>query len=271
MNKDTNLGIIGCGNMGTSFIEGLLSSKTYKPERIYISDIDTEKIKNLQETYKINSVGIDKLVNTCNIICLIVKPKDIKLVCLKIKQSLDNKKIVISFIAGIKTNQIEQILEKKIPVLRIMPNLAVSISKGIIGYSKGKYFNDSLIEKIEPIFKNIGFFFPIEEEKMYLLTAISGSGPGYLFYFAEIIYKILLDNGFTKESSKKIVGNLFEGSGKMINRNSDEPKILKEKVSSPGGTTIAGLEVLKRYKIEEILKETIKTSEKKAIELSKNL
>ncbi len=270
MNGD-RIGIIGCGNMGTAFIEGILGSNTLGPDKIYVSDLDIEKINNIKKKYKINSAEINKLVKICDIIFLIVKPKDIKPVCLEIKNFTDKNKIIISFVAGIKTSQIEQILEKEIPVLRVMPNLSVSIGKGIIGYSKGQYFSDSLLRLIEPLFKELGFFFPVDEEKMYLLTAVSGSGPGYLFYFGEIVYRILLAHGFTNESSKKIVGYLFEGSGKMMNESEDEPKILKDKVSSPGGTTIAGLEVLKKYNIEKILNEVIKTSEKKAIELSKIL
>ncbi|MCL5408872.1 MAG: pyrroline-5-carboxylate reductase [Candidatus Omnitrophica bacterium] len=271
MNKNERVGIIGCGNMGTAFIEGLLSSNTFQADKIYVSDTDIEKIKNIQKKYKVHSDTISGLVMECNIICLIVKPKDIKTVCLEIKKFIAHNKIIISFIAGIKISRIEQIFEKDVPVLRIMPNLSVSIGKGIIGYSKGKYFPDSLLQKIAPIFKNLGFLFPINEEKMYLLTAVSGSGPGYLFYFGEIIYKILLNNGFSHESSKKIVGYLFEGSGKMMNENEDEPGILKARVSSPGGTTVAGLEVLKKYRIEEIFREVIKTAEEKAIELSAEL
>jgi len=254
--------------MGGSFIEGLLMSRLFTPDEIYVSDSDEIKINNIKKKYAINAVKTNRIAEICDIICLVVKPKDVKTICLDIKDTINKTNLIVSFAAGLNTEQIEKFLEKDVPVLKIMPNLSVSVCKGIIGYSRGRYFSESMLEKIKPIFTNLGFFFPIPEEKMHLLTGVSGSGPGYVFYFGEIIYKILLNNGFSSRDSKKIVGFLFEGAGKMMNESKSEPKVLKKRVSSPGGTTVAGLEVFEKHNIEEIFNKVIEAAQKRAKELS---
>jgi len=210
------------------------------------------------------------LCEKSDIIIIAVKPNQVENILNEIKDNLSPNKLLISIAAGISTKKIEKFFKNlKIPVIRVMPNLPIKVRSGIIGYSCGKYSKGK--EKIiEEIFTPLGEVFKIKEEKMDLITAISGSGPGYFFYIAEIIEKICRKKGLDANISKTISKSLLFGTGKMLLETNYSAKKLKEMVSSPGGTTLAGISVLKNKKIEKILKETIESAEKRSRELSKS-
>ena len=268
--NNRKIGIIGCGNLGTAFIEGLLLSGRIKPQDIIVSDPDRKKLTNAVKSYRVKPAGNLEIAGECRIIFLAVKPKDVKNVCLEIKSRLDGSKIVVSFAAGITIRQLEKFTGNKTPVLRVMPNLPVALCKGVMGYAPGKYFERKFLSGMENIFTGLGFFFRVPEKNMFFLTGLAGSGPGYLFYLAEIFHEILVEKGFSSSTAARIVSLLFEGSGEMMTRSGLNPRILKEKVSSPGGTTLAGLSVMQNRKLEDILREAISAAGKRAEELSKN-
>ncbi|MGC8977676.1 MAG: pyrroline-5-carboxylate reductase, partial [Candidatus Ratteibacteria bacterium] len=252
------------GNMGSVILSGVLEKKILNKDKIFVFDIDKNKTKNLQ----VNVVeNCRKVVENSDVIIIAVKPKDSNSVFQDIKDFLNDKKIIISVMAGIRIKKIEEILGDKIPIIRIMPNLNVKVKAGIIVYCLNKYAKkyENIVKKI---FSPIGIVFKLPENKFDTITAISGSGPGFLFYIAEEFKKICIEKGISQKISKDLISYLFYGTGKMLKETKIEPEKLKQMVCSPGGTTIAGLNVFEKMKFREILREVIQAAEKRSKELS---
>ena len=263
------LGAIGCGNMGMALIEGVISKKIISPANIIVSDIKSNILTRVKKKLRVNIGTNEEIAKKSNVIILAVKPIQIENVLDNIKEKLSSKKVLISIAAGVSTSKIEFILSGlKIPVIRVMPNLPVKVKNGIIAYSPGKYAKGK--EKvIESLFSSVGEVFKINENKMDAVTAISGSGPGYIFYLAEIIDEICVLKGFPKKIAKLISENLIYGSGKMLIESCEDSETLRKMVSSPGGTTLAGLSILKKKKFRTMFNEAVNAAEKRSKELSK--
>lgn len=260
------LGVIGFGNMGSSIINGLISQKVLRRDNIFVYDIDRSKLKNVKVKVKKNN---EELVKDSDVIIIAVKPKDAFFLFEEIKEYLTEKKVLISIMAGIGIKRIEESIGKDIPIIRIMPNLNVKVNSGVIVYcsnKKGKKY-EKIVKKL---FSPVGIVLKMPENKFDIITAISGSGPGFLFYICEKIEKICIEKGIPKNVAKKIVKYLLYGTGKMIYLTDKEPEELKNMVCSPGGTTLAGLKVFEEYNFYDILKKVIDEAENRSRQLSKN-
>jgi len=262
-----NIGFIGCGNMGTSLLEAVVASEVFPPSCIYVADTKKERLDAISRLH-LNQVDNISLVKNCGVIILAVKPADIPDVITEIKDFIDGSKILISIAAGISTQTIETLLaDVPVPVIRVMPNLNVRVKAGLLPYCLGRYAKgyNSLAEKI---FSLSGFVFELGEEKFDAITAISGSGPGFIFFIAEVIESICKAKSFTAEEADMITAYIIYGSGKMLLDTKTAPSVLKQMVASPGGTTAAGLSVFMERGLREILEEAIDRAEKRSREIS---
>lgn len=266
MKKKQMIGVIGCGNMGSVLVRGLLESGLYPASSIYVSDVKKEKLKSLK------SAGIQvsdnrKLSGIADVIIIAVKPDTVGEVVSGMKEFLTPSKVLISIAAGISTAKIESFLRKKeVPVIRVMPNVNVRVKAGLLPYCLGKYAAG--YEKLpERLFTPLGAVFKLPECMFDAVTAISGSGPGFIFYIAENIKKICREKKFTEKQSALITAYLIYGSGKMLAETGLSPDRLKGIVTSPGGTTIAGLTVFEQKKFPRILKQVVEKAEKRSKEL----
>lgn len=258
------IGVIGCGNMGSVLAEGIISAERYK---VYVSDIRKEKLK---KTVKLGAQPAcnTELAKNSDVIILAVKPDKVGETLEEIKDFLTPSKILLSIAAGISTSAIEKHIGKKIPVVRLMPNVNVRVKAGLLPYCTGKYAA-GCGKLTEQIFSSMGIVFKLPENKFDSVTALSGSGPGFLFYIAENISRICIEKGFTDKQSLAITTYLLYGAGKMLVETGIPPETLKQMVTSPGGTTLAGLNVFKQKNFPQILKKVIDSAEKRSKELNK--
>jgi len=267
--QNLKLGVIGCGNMGRSLIEGIISEKVVSPVNIFVSDVNSSVLIRVKKKIKVRTGTNKEITKKSDVVILAVKPIRVENVLTEVKKDLNSKKVLVSIAAGVSTSKIESILSGlKIPVIRVMPNLPVKVKSGIVAYSPGKYAKEKG-KIVENLFSSVGEVFKINENKMNAITAISGSGPGYIFYLAEIIGKICIQKGFSGKISRVISTNLIYGSGKMLIESCEDPETLKKMVSSPGGTTLVGLRIFEKKKFRAIFKEVVDAAEKRSRELSK--
>lgn len=270
------IGIIGCGNMGSAIVERLKSRY-----QVYAFDKDKNKTKDISGA-QIAKDNID-LVNKVDIVMLAVKPQDFDAVLDEIK-SCAKDKLVVSIAAGITTGYIEERLGR-VRAVRVMPNLPAKIGRGMICLCRGKSASDEDLSITEQLFKNLGETLVLNEDMMDAATAISGSGPGYLYDWAEgrtaqeirqyakdIFIPALADSaeniGFNPEQARILAENTAEGSIVFLEKTNLSSSQLKKQVASRGGTTQAGLEVLHRG---GSLKEAVKAALMRAWELSKKV
>jgi pyrroline-5-carboxylate reductase len=270
------IGIIGFGNMGSAIAEQL-------KERYQIFCFDKDKSK----TEKLNDLNIAKdivgLTKKVDTVIIAIKPQDFGIILNEIKDSVQGK-LVISIAAGITTGFIEKYLEN-VRVVRTMPNMPARIGEGMTCICKGKFATDEDLNFVEELFGYLGRTISLNEGMMDAATAISGSGPGYYFDIVESHQKEYKDNpnkilkdfinslaeaaegiGFSKEEARLLAMNTGPASQLLLEKTKLSPQDLKKQITSKGGTTEAGLEVLHK---DGSLIEAVKAALKRAKELSK--
>ncbi|MDD5454363.1 MAG: pyrroline-5-carboxylate reductase [Candidatus Ratteibacteria bacterium] len=274
------IGIIGCGNMGEALLYGLISKNIFKKQNIFVSEKQETRLRTLKRKYSQISFAKDNkdLAKKCSVIILAVKPQDIKALLEEISPFLTSSHLLISIAAGIKISFIEETTKEKnphlwdtqrgIPIIRAMPNLPAIIGEGISVYSVSKNVSTKDKKITEEIFGSVGKVLKLKENKLDAVTAISGSGPAYVFYMLEAMIEAGLKLGFKKEEIRSLSVQTIIGAIDMIEKG-ECPAILRQKVTSPKGTTEAALKVLIENKWKEILIEAINKAEKRSKEFSK--
>ncbi|MDR2427462.1 MAG: pyrroline-5-carboxylate reductase [Endomicrobium sp.] len=270
MEISKKLFFIGSGNMASAIISGLLESNLVKSENIVCNDVVKEKVVNLQRKYGI-SIGEDKgeAIIGADIIFLSVKPQNMPKVLDEIRHFIRSKAIIVSIAAGITTRFIEEIIQKNIAVIRAMPNTPALVRSGATALCKGRFVSDDQLERAKSLFASIGQAEILDEKNFDVITALSGSGPAYIFYFCELMQKAAEKLGLDKNISKTFAVQTVYGAGKMLNITNEPAETLKEKVKSPNGTTEAALKYFESQKLQDIIYEAMNQAMEKSKALSK--
>jgi len=263
-----NIGFIGAGAMAEALIRGLLSSKKYLPENINCSDILPDRLEYIEKNYRVrgHKSNID-VVELSEIIILAVKPNNIREVVEEIRDALTAEKTLISIAAGISTAFIEDLLEKEIPVVRAMPNTPCLIGEGITALCTGKYAEKRHLEIASELFGTAGRAVELPEKLMNGATALSGSGPAYIYLIIEALVDAGVTIGLPRNTASDFVLQTVIGAAKMVSVTGEHPAVLKAKVMSPGGTTAAALKKLEDGEIRAVLMKAVEAAWEKAKEL----
>lgn len=239
------IGFIGTGNMGSSIIKGILSSKFEKSENINIFDLDKEKVNNLVKEYGVNAVNSEKeLAENCNIIILSVKPHIIPIVLKNLSGNVKKDTIILTIAAGISISVIENALGEDKKVVRTMPNTPAQVLSGMTAVTFNKNIENSEKEIIFKLLNSFGKSVEIEEKLMHAYTGISGSLPAYVYMFMEALADGGVLCGMPRNKAYEIIAQTVAGSAKMLLETGKHPGQLKDEVCSPAGTTIEAVRVL---------------------------
>ena len=250
------IGFIGAGNMAEALVKGLLSSRAVKASQIIVSDRDKKKTASFNRIYRVRAVKNNtEVVRVCDILILAVKPVHIKDVVREIAPLLKVRQTVISIAAGTPTASIEKLLKAGVPVIRVMPNAPALIGKGMAVVSRGRYATQSHAQRVLELFRSVGKAILLPEKYMDAVTAVSGSGPAYLFYLLESMAEAGQKAGLPKAAALSLAAETLSGAAQMAGCPGADPVQLRERVTSKGGTTQAALAVLKKkhYKRSLIL------------------
>jgi pyrroline-5-carboxylate reductase len=251
---EEKIGFIGIGNMGEALLRGIIVSRLISPNLIYASDVDTKKLGKLSDELGFNALEDNpKLVEICNIILLAVKPDIVKVVLPQVSDSFSHPKWIISIAAGISTAIIESFLSSETPVVRVMPNTPAMVGEGMSAISAGSYAKDDHLSKAKQIFSAVGKAIIVQEKLMDVVTALSGSGPAYVFLIIEALTDAGVQLGLSRSDASLMATQTVFGSSKMVLETSEHPAVLKNRVTSPGGTTAAGLYELEKNGIRSAI------------------
>lgn len=264
------LGVIGCGNMGSALVRGILSNRILPFNSIYASDKDLSRTKALHRKFGISVSTGEELARKCNFIIVAVKPQDAKKLFASILKRLDQSKHLVSIMAGVTLKSLESFLSKssrKIAITRAMPNIAALAGRSITCLSHNKMVKDRLL--INKIFSSIGEVMEIEEKEMDAVTALAGSGPAYFFYLAECLTEAAMKLGIKKEKALKLALATLAGSGALSGVLNLPPADMIARVTSKKGTTMEALRILKLKNFKGIVREAVKAAAKRSRELSK--
>ena len=269
--------LIGCGKMGSSLLEGIVKSDNFDG---LVDVIEPVMHDSLKEDFKKSKVSFysdfkeNKNIINYDLIIIATKPNIYEEIFNGLKNNLTNndKTLIVSILAGIRISKIEEIVGS-IPIIRAMPNTATSVLEGMTALIGNKEITDKDILNVDLIFELIGEKIWLKNEsQMDSFTAISGSGPAYFFFFTECLKNLAIEEGFTEDVSNKISQQIIIGSGKLVKYSGIDPKELRENVTSPNGTTEAGLKVLTNDKtgLLDKLRKTIIEAKNRSIEISDN-
>ena len=265
----TNIGFIGAGNMGTAIMKGISTSSLGTDISLYAFDPCTEKVNALQE-YGIGSCSSEKeIMDKCKYVFLAVKPQIIEGVLEAISDHTTKDTVIISIAAGIGD---EFIARKTIPeakVILVMPNTPLLLGEGASALSRNERVSDDEFEIILNIFRICGKAAVIPKDKMKEIIAINGSSPAFIYLFAKGFIDYAASVGIDRSAAEELFTQSLIGSAKMITDSGSTIDELIKMVSSPGGTTLAGLDRLYEGKLTDVVSKCCESCTKRAYELSK--
>lgn len=268
-----SIAFIGSGNMATSLIGGLVADE-YDPKQIIASDPDSEKRADLAARFGILTAE-DNLaaIAQADVVVLAVKPQVLEQICLSLAQSIrQTQPLVISIAAGIRESDMQHWLGGNVALVRTMPNTPAMLQAGATVLHAGKGVSESQRDLAESILRAVGLTRWVNDEKlMDIATALSGSGPAYFFLVMEAMETAAIENGLTPETARLLTIQTALGAARMAIESSDGPATLRQKVTSPGGTTERALEILEQGDLRALFAKALAGARKRSEELSEIL
>ncbi len=255
------IGFIGCGKMGCALMSSIIKNTTHK---IIGSDKSEEYLKTIKLNIR-TTTDNKELAKRSQIIFLAVKPQDMSAVLKEIKPEIKNQ-LIVSIAAGIPMRKISVALNHN-KIIRVMPNTPCLVGAMAAGYSVGDV-SQKESQEIKKILSSAGIAFEVDEEHLDAITALSGSGPAFFAAFIQHFTDAAAKDGLPKDIALKLACQTALGTGKLLLEKNMLPEELIAMVASPGGTTVAGLDVLKKNKFDAILTQTYKAAVQRSRELA---
>ncbi|GAB6453741.1 pyrroline-5-carboxylate reductase ProI [Bacillus cereus group sp. MYBK71-2] len=268
-----NISFLGAGSIAEAIIGGLLHANVVKGEQITVSNRSNEtRLQELHKKYGVKGTHNKKeLLTDTNILFLAMKPKDVAEALTPFKEYIHHNLLIISLLAGVSTHSIRNLLEKDIPIIRAMPNTSAAILKSATAISPSKHATKEHIQTAIALFETIGLVSVVEEEDMHAITALSGSGPAYIYYVVEAMEEAAKEIGLKEDVAKSLILQTMIGAAEMLKASEKHPSILRKEITSPGGTTEAGIEVLQEHKFQQALISCITQAAQRSHNLGKTL
>ena len=259
---------VGAGSMAEAVIAGICKQGTVTPSNVFVMNrADEARLQLLQNTYGISIVSADKNeLRNADLIVLATKPKDVYTAMEQISPLLNEQAVVLSVLAGVSMETIELGLGKH-AIARSMPNTSAAIGKSATGIAFNSSMNTKEKQEILKLLSSIGIVAEVEEDDLHAVTALSGSGPAYIYYLAEALETAAMRAGIEQRIARDLIIQTIEGAACMLRQTQDEPALLRENVTSPGGTTEAGLRALTSAGFQEAVFSCIEHAEKRSREL----
>ena len=248
MLKEKTIGFIGAGNMAETLFSGLISSGQSTPDKIICSDVRAERLHDLEKQHGvITTMDNNAVIKSADIIIYAVKPQIMAEVIQETADHLDMSKLIISIAAGVPLAAIESLIHKDLRLIRCMPNVCVAVREGASAIAAGEHAKPQDIDMAMAIFKSVGRCVFLKEN--YLLdavTGLSGSGPAYIFMILDALADAGVKVGLSRPEARELSAQTVLGAAKMLLETNSHPGQLKDMVTSPGGTAIAGLHTLEK-------------------------
>jgi pyrroline-5-carboxylate reductase len=260
------LAIVGAGMMGEALARGLLDAG-WPADEIVLADIRSDRLEEIGKALGCATAS-DALeaATDANGAVLAVKPQDAAPALDRIAGALGDGGLV-SIVAGLRTASIEEQLGGRPSVVRAMPNTPARVGKGVTALTAGRYTTDETRELADSVFSAVGPVVWLPEEKLDAVTALSGSGPAYIFLVAEALVDAGVALGLARDVAETLVFATIEGSGRMLRETGEPPAVLRAQVTSPGGTTAAALAVLEAMAVRAAFGEAVRAAQRRSQEL----
>lgn len=278
---DEKIGFIGAGAMGASMAEAILNAGLFTPDRMMAADIDRERLFSLEKKLGIQTAPDARtLFSLCRVVVLAVKPQVLDGVLRDIASAKDyeikDEKLALSIAAGAVLSRIEHILyaplddraRSRLPIVRAMPNTPALVSRGMSGMCANRHATAAHREKARAILESMGRCLEFDEKDMDAVTAVSGSGPAYVFYMADAMIRAGADIGLDPGAAAGLTIQTFRGAAALMEKTGEPPRTLMARVMSPGGTTEAAVKELDRAGVDEKMGRAVRAAFERSRELA---
>jgi len=267
---DRSIGFLGAGNMAEAMIRGLLAGAGVDPASIAASGPRPQRMEELAARYRIRTTTDNiELVEHARILVLSVKPQIIDQVLLEVSQHLHADTLVISVAAGVPTDAIEGRLRPGTRVVRAMPNTPALVQAGATAIARGSHATDEDLALARIVFDAVGITVELDEGQLDAVTGLSGSGPAYIFLILEALADAGVKVGLSRRNAQLLAAQTVMGSAKLLIDTNEHPGRLKDMVTSPGGTAIAGLHTLEEGGLRTTLMNAVESATRRSRELGR--
>jgi pyrroline-5-carboxylate reductase len=245
--------IIGAGSMSEALISGMIANQFIENQSVWVTNrSNCSRLATLQEKYHVStSYDIEELLNGADMVILAMKPKDAGAAMENIKSHLSEKTLLVSVLAGVSIQTLEELSETNLSIVRAMPNTSATIGKSATALAYNKNSTKEQIELVERMFDTIGLTRIIEEKQLDAVTGLSGSGPAYFYYLVEAMEKSAIEIGLDPKLAKELIVQTLLGTAEMLTVSQKPSHQLRFEVTSPGGTTEAGIRILEQRQVRE--------------------
>ena len=271
MLEQVRFAFIGGGNMAEALIKGLLSGLGVTPQQIMATDVVPERRTYMQTTYGITASADNKhAVQESTVVVLAVKPQIMPMILEEIAPVVNSEKLVISIAAGITLQTLQRALGDSRRVVRVMPNTPALVLAGAAGISPGKAATAQDIALVERIFNAVGRAMVVSDEMMDVVTGLSGSGPAFIFALIEGLSDGGVLMGLARQTATLLAAQTVLGAAKMVLETGKHPGELKDMVTSPAGTTIAGMQALESGGLRGLMMEAVRRATERSEALGRH-
>ncbi|MFB3160397.1 pyrroline-5-carboxylate reductase [Neobacillus sp. 179-C4.2 HS] len=256
------IAFIGAGSMAEAFISGILENSLIDKKNVWVTNnSNEERLKRLSDTYGVRTTyDLKELFAGADIVILSMKPKDAATAIQYIREYLTEKMLVVSVLAGVSMSTIETLARLPIAVVRAMPNTSAAVGKSATAVAVNERVTPKQIELMKDLFGTVGLTTFVEEEQLDAVTGLSGSGPAYIYYLIEAMEKSAVEVGLDKEMASELIVQTLIGAAEMVKNSTKSSEQLRRDVTSPGGTTEAGVKVLEEHQVQQAFISCIKAA-----------
>ena len=268
--NNKKIGFIGGGAMCEALVGGLLAKGMLKPSQVTVCDVVKERLQVLKERYGIHIADSSQSVAaSADILFLTVKPQVMAAVLEGIAGSVPKKSLVVSIAAGIKTSTIERYI-RETPVVRVMPNTPVAVGEGMAAVARGTCADENAAHIVSEMFSAVGLAIQVDESMMDAVTGLSGSGPAFFFMMLDALSDAGVRVGLPRQNALMLSAQTMLGAARMVLETGEHPGKLKDMVTSPAGTTIAGIHVLESNSVRAALIDAVCAATARSREMGKD-
>ena len=263
------IGFIGGGALAGALVKSLAGNLVGNPADLYVSDHKQERCDELRQEYRVNAmVGADSFAGKVDVLVLAIKPKDAEKAMKEVASKVRQGTVIVSVVAGRKLADIEPYFPGN-PVIRVMPNVPQSVGEGMAAYALGTGVSGAAADMVREIWSSVGKAVEVPESLMDAVTGLSGSGPAFAFLVIDALADGGVAAGLPRKTAILLAAQTLLGSAKMLLETGLHPDVLRDQVTSPAGTTIAGVRVLEERGLRSALIEAVIAATEKSRELGK--
>jgi len=267
------IAVLGAGNIGAALIGGILKGGVADREHLLATDLNAERVQEIAERFSIAVTvgGNREAVQAAEVIILAVKPYTLPGVLVEIRDVLRDDQILISVAAAVPIALIEKLIARRLPIFRAMPNIPVVVDEGATAVTSNGVGTAEQRRLVENILAAVGYVVFVEEEMMHAVTALSGSGPAYIYMVIEALIEGGLKMGLSRAIATRLTEQTVLGAAKLVRETGLHPAILKDQVITPGGVTISAIHELEKHGLRSMLISAIETATAKSRHLTQTL